>query len=161
MRRLLSLAPLVALAAATRPAVAQSPAPIRPLSYTRFVLPNGLTAILNEDHASPIAAVDVFYRIGSRDDKPGRYGAAHFCEHIMGEGSPNLSQPQSNFYRTLGGTSPRHAETTEDITHYYIIVPSHQLETVLWTESDRLRNALSQVDRRRSRRCVPWWGRSA
>jgi zinc protease len=146
MRRLLSLAPLVALAAATRPAVAQSPAPIRPLSYTRFVLPNGLTAILNEDHASPIAAVDVFYRIGSRDDKPGRYGAAHFCEHIMGEGSPNLSQPQSNFYRTLGGTSPRHAETTEDITHYYIIVPSHQLETVLWTESDRLRNALSQVD---------------
>ncbi len=64
----------------------------------------------------------------------------------MGEGSPNIDQPQSNLYRTLGGTSPRGAETTEDITHYYVIVPSHQLETVLWTEGDRLRNALSKTD---------------
>ena len=64
----------------------------------------------------------------------------------MGEGSPNLDQPQSNFYRTLGGTSPHGAETTEDITHYNVIVPSHQLETVLWTEGDRLRNAFSETD---------------
>jgi zinc protease len=148
MRRLFSSMRLAALgvAAAAGPIAAQTAAPIRPLPYTRFVLPNGLTAILNEDHASPITAVDVFYRVGARDDTPGRFGVAHFCEHVMGEGSPNLDQPQSNFYRTLGGTSPRHAETTEDITHYYIIVPSHQLETVLWTEADRLRHALSQVD---------------
>jgi zinc protease len=155
MRRLfslLSMSVLAAAAAAAAPAASHeiaaqaTAAPIRPLPYTRFVLANGLTAILNEDHASPIAAIDVFYRIGSRDDPPGRAGIAHFCEHIMGEGSPNLDQPQSNFYRTLGGTSPHQAETTEDITHYYVIVPSHQLETVLWTEGDRLRNKLSQTD---------------
>ena len=137
----------MAAAAGWHSAAAQATAaPIRSLPYTRFVLPNGLTAILNEDHASPITAIDVFYRVGSRDDPAGRAGIAHFCEHIMGEGSPNLDQPQSNFYRTLGGTSPRGAETTEDITHYYVIVPSHQLETVLWTEGDRLRNALSKTD---------------
>lgn len=149
MRRLflpLTLAALGAGTLARSTARAQAAAPIRPLPYTRFVLPNGLTAILNEDHASPIAAIDVFYRFGTRDDTPGRHGVAHFCEHVMGEGSPNLDQPQSNFYRTLGGTSPREAETTDDITHYYVIVPSHQLETVLWTEGDRLRNALSRVD---------------
>jgi zinc protease len=152
MRRLFSLLSMTALAAggaavASHDVAAQpTAAPIRPLPYTRFVLANGLTAILNEDHASPIAAVDVFYRVGSRDDPPGRAGIAHFCEHIMGEGSPNIDQPQSNLYRTLGGTSPHGAETTEDITHYNVIVPSHQLETVLWTEGDRLRNALSKTD---------------
>ena len=137
MRRLFSLfsMSLTVAAAGWRGLAAQTTAaPIRPLSYVRFVLPNGLTAVLNEDHASPIAAIDVFYRIGKRDDPSGRAGIAHFCEHIMGEGSPNLGQPQSNFYRTLGGTSPHGAETTEDITHYNVIVPSHQLETVLWTE---------------------------
>jgi zinc protease len=150
MRRLFSLFSLSLLVGVSAPrgvVLAQATtAPIRPLSYVRFVLPNGLTAILNEDHASPIAAIDVFYRIGSRDDPPGRAGIAHFCEHIMGEGSPNLDEPQSDFYRTLGGTSPHQAETTEDITHYYVIVPSRQLETVLWTEGDRLRNALSKTD---------------
>jgi zinc protease len=149
MRRLFQLLSMSALAAVVpaRETDAQATAaPIRPLPSTRCVLPNGLTAILNEDHASPITAIDVFYQIGSRDDPPGRAGIAHFCEHIMGEGSPNLTEPQSNLYEKLGGTSPRHAETTEDITHYYIIVPSHQLETVLWTEGDRLRNKLSRAD---------------
>jgi zinc protease len=146
MRRSLPFLAAAALLAVSRPAVAQSLAPIRPLPYTRFVLPNGLTAILNEDHASPLAAIDVYYRIGARDDKPGRQGIAHFCEHIMGEGSPNLDLPQSDFYVSLGGTATRHAETGDDVTHYYIAVPSHQLETVLWAEGDRLRNALSQVD---------------
>jgi zinc protease len=149
MRRLFPFHSMIAAAAALLPgavAAQATAAPIRPLPYTRFVLPNGLTAILNEDHASPITAVDVFYQIGNRDDPPGRAGIAHFCEHIMGEGSPNIDEPQSNLYEKLGGTSPRHAETTEDITHYYIIVPSHQLETVLWTEGDRLRNKLSRTD---------------
>ena len=146
MRRLLPFLAVAAVAAAPRQVVAQSLTPIRPLPYTRFVLPNGLTAILNEDHASPITAIDVYYRIGSRDDKPGRHGVGHFCEHIMGEGSPNIDQPQSDFYIGLGGTSPHQAEINDDITHYYVIVPSHQLETVLWTEGDRLRNALSMVD---------------
>lgn len=145
MRRSFIFSALIALDVGVAAAQASS-APLRPLSYTRFVLPNGLTAILNPDHASPITAVDVYYGIGSRDDTPGRFGVAHFCEHVMAEGSPNIKQPQSTFYRTLGGTSPRFAETSEDVTHYYVVVPSHQLETVLWTEGDRLRHALSRAD---------------
>lgn len=129
---------------------AQRPASVRPLPITRFVLPNGLTAILNEDHGAPIASVDVYYRIGHRDDVPGRLGVAHFCEHLMGEGSPNLGQPQSTFYRTvLGGTSTRSAITNEDVTHYFFTVPSNQLETLIWGEADRLRHALSQADSQR------------
>src|SRR5437879_8376180 len=79
-----------------------APAPIKPLQYTRFVLPNGLVAILNEDHASPIVALDMYYKVGSRDDTPGRAGIAHLCEHMMGEGTSNLDQPQSVFLRSLG-----------------------------------------------------------
>src|SRR5437016_14447255 len=66
------------------------PAPaIRPLSYTRITLANGLVALLNEDHSTPLVAVDVWYHIGSKDDKPGRAGLAHLCEHVMGAGSPH------------------------------------------------------------------------
>jgi predicted Zn-dependent peptidase len=127
-------------------ASAQRPAPIQPLPYTRIELPNGLVAVLNEDHASPIVAVYVWYRFGSRDDKPGQIGSAHFCEHLMSEGSPNLAQQQKDFYRSIGGTSPRFAITIEDITQYYVMVPSHQLETALWVESDRMAAPLSFAD---------------
>ena len=144
MRR--SRALVTFLLAAGTPLAAQQ-APIRPLPVTRFVLPNGLTAILNEDHSAPLAAVDIYYRVGFRDDVPGRIGIAHFCEHLMGEGSPNVKQPQSTFYRTvLGGTTTRGAITTEDATHYFVTVPSNQLETVIWAEGDRLRHALSVAD---------------
>ncbi len=121
-------------------------APVKPLPYTRFVLPNGLTAILNEDHASPIVAIDLYFKIGRRDDTPGRAGIAHLCEHMMGEGSPNLDQPQSVLLRSLGATSPHFAATTEDITHYYYALPANQLETALWVEADRLANPLGRAD---------------
>lgn len=144
MRR--SRALITLLLAVGTPLAAQQ-APIRPLPVTRFVLPNGLTAILNEDHTAPLASVDVYYRIGFRDDAPGRIGIAHFCEHLMGLGSPNISQPQPDFYRTaLGGTTTRAAITNEDITHYFVTVPSNQLESVIWAEGDRLRHALSMSD---------------
>ena len=119
---------------------------VRPLEYTRSVLSNGLVVILNEDHASPIVAVDVWYHIGAKDESPGRTGLAHLCEHFMGEGSPNLSMPQRVFVQSLGGTSSRWANTTEDITHYYYTLPRHQLEVALWMESDRMLVPLSRAD---------------
>src|SRR5213075_1670892 len=119
---------------------------VRPLEYARSVLPNGLVVILNEDHASPIVAVDVWYHIGAKDESRGRTGLAHLCEHLMGEGSPNLSMPQRVFVQSLGGTSSRWANTTEDITHYYYTLPSHQLEVALWMESDRMLAPLSRAD---------------
>ncbi|HSQ29500.1 MAG TPA: pitrilysin family protein [Gemmatimonadaceae bacterium] len=136
-----------ALVAAARPVTAQprAPIPVRPLSHTSFVLRNGLVAILNEDHASPLVAVDVWYHLGSKDDPPGRAGIAHLCEHLMSQGSPHLAQPQPAFYRSIGGSSGR-AETKEDVTEYYVVVPSNQLETVLWAESDRMAAPLSLAD---------------
>ncbi len=124
----------------------QSGPAIRPLTYTRTVLPNGLVALFNEDHSSPTVVVDVWYHIGSKDDKPGRTGVAHLCEHLIAEGSPNVAQPQSILYQSLGGSSPHTANTTEDITHYYFSVPSNALETVLWAESDRMASPMSRAD---------------
>jgi zinc protease len=126
-----------------------SSAAIRPLTYTRVALPNGLVALLNEDHSSPLVVVDVWYHIGSKDDKTQLPGMAHVCEHLMDLGSPNVDQPERSFYLSIGGSSPRWATTTEDITHYYVAVPSNQLETVLWAESDRMAAPLSRVDSQR------------
>ena len=123
--------------------------PLRPLAYTRFTLPNGLVAILNEDHATPIVSVQVWYHVGSKDDDPARPGIVHLCEHLMSQGSPHLNQPQRDFYRSLGGTSTHFAETWEDVTKYYITVPSNELETVLWAESDRMAAPLALADSQR------------
>jgi zinc protease len=130
------------------PVLAQKSAapPIRPLGYTRAVLPNGLVALFNEDHSAPTVVVDVWYHIGSKDDPRGRSGIAHLCEHLMGEGSAHLDQPQSVFYQSVGGMSTHTANTTEDITHYYVSVPSSALETVLWAESDRMATPLARAD---------------
>jgi zinc protease len=105
-----------------------------------------LVALFNEDHSSSNVVVDVWYHVGSKDDRPGRAGMAHLCEHLMGEGSPHVDQPQSVFYQSLGGTSTHNANTTEDITHFYVSVPSGALETVLWAESDRMAAPLARAD---------------
>lgn len=133
---------LGSLASSASPA--QAP-PLRPLAYTRFTLSNGLVAILNEDHATPIASVQVWYHVGSKDDDPDRPGLVHLCEHIMSEGSAHLNQPQPAFYRSIGGTS-RSGETTLDATEFYTTVPSNQLESVLWAESDRMAQPLALAD---------------
>lgn len=94
----------------------------------------------------PLVAFDLYFKVGSRDDPAGRAGLAHYCEHLYGDGSPNLQQPISAFYRTLGGTSPNWATTTEDITHYFGILPANQLETILWVEGDRLARPFALAD---------------
>lgn len=139
---------IAALAIGSRASVAQhdGPVAVRPLSYTRLVLRNGLIAILNEDHTTPLVAVDVWYHVGSRDDPPELPGLAHLCEHLMAQGSPHLAQQQQIFYRSIGGTSAHWGETLEDVTKFYVVVPSNQLETVLWAESDRMAAPLSLAD---------------
>lgn len=127
-------------------AAAQEPAVVRPLAYTRVVLPNGLIALLNEDHTSPIVAVQVLYHVGAKDERTGHTGLAHLCEHLMGQGSPNLSQEQKLFVLSLGGSSPAWAITDQDRTQYFYTLPSNQLETALWLESDRMAAPLSTVD---------------
>ena len=125
---------------------AQSSARVRPLAYTRVVLPNGLVALINEDHSAPVVEIDVWYHVGSKDETPGHTGLAHLCEHLMGEGSPNEPQPEKFFLQSIGGTSQGFAETTQDITHYYATFPSNQLEPMLWMEADRMAAPLSHAD---------------
>jgi zinc protease len=85
-------------------ASAQSATTVRPLAYTRQVLPNGLVALLNEDHSSPIVGIGVWYHIGAKDEPQGHTGLAHLCEHMLFEGSPNVPPGQFQAIVKAGGT---------------------------------------------------------
>jgi zinc protease len=140
---------LRSVAALTLPVAlgAQAAPAIKPLQYSRLVLPNGLVAIFNEDHSSPIVGIGVVYHLGAKDEKNGATGLAHLCEHMMFEGSANVAP--GDFIakiRAGGGNSIRWGETSEDRTFYYETVPSTQLETALWLESDRMVSRFSKVD---------------
>jgi zinc protease len=136
----------LALLAVALPLHGQGTPTVRPLEYSRFVLKNGLVVLLNEDHSSPIVAVDVWYHLGAKNEGGGQAGFAHLCEHLMGEGSPNVSMPEKVLVQSIGGRSTFWANTTEDITHFYYTIPRNGLETALWLESDRMAAPLSRID---------------
>ncbi len=108
-----------------------------------YTLANGLTVILHEDHKAPMVAVNVTYKVGSKDDVPGRSGFAHLFEHMMFEGSAhNDSGFTGPIYRYL---IDGRAETDRDCTIYYDTVTSNALERVLWLEADRMGFFLSAI----------------
>src|SRR5678815_311653 len=136
-----------ALALAPNQSDAQSAATVRPLQYTRVVLSNGLVALFNEDHSAPVVGVGVSYHIGGKDERPGHTGLAHLCEHMLFEGSPNVPAGQFVAIITaIGGVSGGWAATSEDRTFYWETVPSAQLETALWLESDRMADPFGAMD---------------
>lgn len=142
-RLLLSLA--LAGALVTVPVGAQQSAP-KPISvdYNMFTLPNGLTVILHEDHSVPVASVNVWYKVGSANEKPGRTGFAHLFEHLMFEGSGHVKEGDfDNFLEAAGGSN--NASTSNDVTDYYIDVPSNAIDLALFLESDRLGYLLDVV----------------
>jgi zinc protease len=103
----------------------------------RYVLPNGLVVILHEDHRLPNVVVDFTFRVGSKDEKPGRTGFAHLFEHLMFMGTKNV--PNGTFDSILEGAGGYdNASTNEDFTNYFDAGPSNLLETFLWLEADRL-----------------------
>jgi zinc protease len=114
------------------------------IPFSKFVLDNGLTVVLHEDHSDPMVHVDVTYHVGSAREEPGRSGFAHFFEHMMFEGSKNVGPGEfskiiSNAGGTLNGT------TNSDRTNYYETMPVNQLETALWLEADRMGLLLDAV----------------
>jgi zinc protease len=119
---------------------------VRPLAYTRRVLPNGLVVLLNVDHSAPVVAIDLWYHVGAKDETAGKTGLAHLCEHLIGEGSPNQHLPHKVFVQSIGGTSTRWARTEQDVMHFYATVPSNTLEVMLWAESDRMAAPLFMAD---------------
>ncbi len=108
-----------------------------PLPFRERVLPNGLRAITLEDHRSATAAVNIAYRVGGKDDPPGRSGFAHLFEHLMFKGTKRTgAETIDRLTEDVGGFN--NAFTTEDYTNYYEVIPSNYLETILWAEADRL-----------------------
>ena len=118
------------------------------IPYEKYVLPNGLTLIIHEDHSDPVAHVDVTYHVGSAREEIGKSGFAHFFEHMMFQGSDHVGDEQhfkivSSSGGTLNGT------TNTDRTNYFQTVPSNQLEKMLWLEADRMGFLLDAVTQKK------------
>jgi len=109
------------------------------IAYETFTLPNGLRVIYSQDHTTPVVSVDIWYDVGSRNERPGRSGFAHLFEHLMFEGSAHAPKGvHSHLIESAGGQD--NASTAEDRTNFYETVPSNMLNVVLWLEADRLRS---------------------
>src|SRR5438067_6540878 len=114
------------------------------IPYEKYVLPNGLTLIVHEDHSDPVVHVDVTYHVGSAREQIGKSGFAHFFEHMMFEGSDHVADKQHfKIVTDSGGTL--NGSTNRDRTNYYETIPSNQLEKALWLEADRMGFLLDAV----------------
>ncbi|GAB2684770.1 pitrilysin family protein [Mucilaginibacter koreensis] len=107
------------------------------VQFERFTLSNGLRVLVHEDHTTPMAVVNILYDVGARDEQPHQTGFAHLFEHLMFGGSVNIPVYDEPLQR-VGGEN--NAFTSNDITNYYITLPSANLETAFWLESDRMLN---------------------
>lgn len=105
------------------------------VSYQKFTLENGLRVLVHEDHNTAMACVNILYDVGARDESPEQTGFAHLFEHLMFGGSVNIPSFDTELQK-VGGEN--NAFTSNDITNYYITLPSSNLETALWLESDRM-----------------------
>lgn len=114
------------------------------IPYEKYVLPNGLTLLIHEDHSDPIVHVDVTYHVGSAREEIGKSGFAHFFEHMMFQGSDNVAdEAHFKIITEAGGTL--NGTTNRDRTNYFETVPANQLEKMLWLEADRMGFLLDAV----------------
>src|SRR5438445_4544631 len=114
-------------------------AAVRPpkLQYEITTLPNGLTVVFEEDHSTPIVHLQLWYHVGSKNEKPGRTGFAHLFEHLMFKGSKNVEpEAHTSLISSVGGQS--NAYTNDDETVFWETVPAQYLPMVLWLEADRM-----------------------
>ncbi|MGH9947656.1 MAG: M16 family metallopeptidase [Pyrinomonadaceae bacterium] len=116
------------------------------IPYQKFVLSNGLTVIVHEDHKAPIVAVNVWYHVGSKNEKPGKTGFAHLFEHLMFNGSENSNDDYFQILERIGATD-LNGTTNEDRTNYFQNVPVSALDTVLFLESDRMGHLVGAIDK--------------
>lgn len=107
------------------------------IEFTEFTLDNGLHVILNEDNTTPNVVVNIMYHVGAKNENPERTGFAHFFEHLMFEGSKHIGRGEfSEIVEMAGGSL--NAYTSFDVTNYFVLLPSNQLELGLWLESERM-----------------------
>jgi zinc protease len=116
------------------------------LSLEEYKLPNGLRVVLNEDHSAPLVAVNLWYHVGSKNERPGRTGFAHLFEHLLFSGSENVGNNEHfRYVQSVGGVL--NGSTFFDRTNYYETLPSNYLALGLWLEADRMGyfvNAITQ-----------------
>jgi zinc protease len=118
---------------------------IPPLTNERYTLDNGLTVILHEDRSTPMVAVNVWYRVGSGDEQPGRTGFAHLFEHVMFMGSEHVPVGAFDQWLEAAGAN-NNGSTTRDRTNYFEWMPSNALPLALWLEADRMGWLLPTMD---------------
>ena len=118
------------------------------IPYTKFVLANGLTVLVHEDHKAPIVAINTWYHVGSKNEKPGKTGFAHLFEHLMFSGSENFNYTYINAMERIGATN-LNGTTNGDRTNYFENVPTSMLDYVLFAESDRMGHLLGVLDQKK------------
>ena len=118
------------------------------IPYTRVVLDNGLTVLIHEDHKAPIVAVNVWYHVGSKNEKTGKTGFAHLFEHLMFNGSEHFNDDFFGPMEKVGATD-MNGTTNEDRTNYFENVPTSALDLALWMESDRMGHLLGAIDQKK------------
>ena len=133
-----TLAAALALAAAAVPAAAQAPQVNLP--FEQYRLENGLRVVLAPDPGTPVVAVNLWFDVGSRNERAGRTGFAHLFEHMMFEGSENAPKGEHSRLLRAAGAGNLNASTSEDRTNYYEVVPPSRLNLALWLEADRMRS---------------------
>src|SRR5882724_2737656 len=116
------------------------------LPFDKYALANGLEVILHEDHRMPEVVVDVWYKVGSKDEVAGRTGFAHLFEHVMFQGTKHVPEDKHFEYLQKAGASNVNGSTSADRTNYFEVVPSNQVELALWLESDRMGFLLDTLD---------------
>ncbi|GAB3382012.1 M16 family metallopeptidase [Massilia agri] len=122
--------------------------PIPNVPYTKFTLKNGLTVLVHEDHKTPVVAINTWYHVGSKNEKPGKTGFAHLFEHLMFSGSDNFKKTYLNAMEGIGATD-LNGTTNTDRTNYFQNVPTSMLDYALFAESDRMGHLLGTVDQKK------------
>ncbi|HLF64833.1 MAG TPA: pitrilysin family protein [Saprospiraceae bacterium] len=115
------------------------------IPFVEYTLPNGLRLIVHEDHKAPIVAVNIWYHVGSKNEKPGKSGFAHLFEHLMFNGSEHFNDDYFQALLAVGATD-LNGTTNHDRTNYFQNVPTAALDQVLWLESDRMGHLLGALD---------------
>lgn len=143
-----ALAVAAPLSAQTRRPVRAAEPEIPDIAFTKYTLKNGLTLLVHEDHKAPIVAVNVWYHVGSKNERPGRTGFAHLFEHLMFNGSEHYNDDYLAAVEKAGATD-LNGTTNEDRTNYFQNVPVPALDRILWLESDRMGHLLGAIDQPR------------
>jgi len=139
---------LLAAACLATPVLTSRPgaAAVPDIAFETYRLDNGLEVVLHADHRVPIAHIEIWYKVGSKDEAKGKTGFAHLFEHMMFQGSKHI--PEDSYFKYLAeaGASARNGSTNTDRTNYFETLPASQLELGLWMESSRMGFLLERKD---------------